>query len=60
MHPHVTLAHPRTLPPARLVTAWEELRQERLEADFVLDRLTLIGETEDGWSAVTSVELAGG
>jgi hypothetical protein len=59
LHPHVTLAHPRTVPPGRLGTAWEELRQERLDADFVLDRLTLIGETEDGWSAVSSVELAG-
>src|SRR3954447_20186694 len=57
MHPHVTLAHPRTVPSGRLATAWEELRQEQLNADFVLDRLTLIGETEHGWSAISSVEL---
>ena len=56
-HPHVTLLHPRTMPPERMDAAWRELAEWQISAEIVIDEIVAIGETTDSWKTIATTSL---
>ncbi len=55
--PHVTVVHPRTVPAVTLRAAWDALSGWTLDADVVLDRVSVVELVDAGWRVVDEVTL---
>ena len=57
--PHVTLVHPRSVPPPRAREAWHQLADRVIDAEVLIDRLVVIESRGSQWQTVATVSLPG-
>ncbi len=55
--PHVTLLHPRTVPPQDMVAAWTQLRDLDPIEEVVISEVSIIGESNAGWVVTDNLRL---